>query len=160
MDSGFRVLDTSLCQYNLDSGLQSLVGFRISWAVFRIPQAKFPHSVSRIPEGIISLIPVSGVRYMGRLLLVPFIIWRGIDNTWVKHVNKITVALLSKCLIVNAEIKLPLIHYQITCSTSESHLGLFRTTTACLTQRQLHRHDNVTTVLINYVHRKITVKSL
>ena len=67
---------------------------------------------------------------------------------------------MSKCLIVNAEIKLPLIHYQITRSTSESHLGLFRTTTACLTQRQLHRHDNVTTVLINYVHRKITVKSL
>ena len=50
------------------------------------------------------------------------------------------------CLIFNAEIKLPLIHYQITCSTSESHVGLFRTTTACLAQRQLHRHDNATTV--------------
>ena len=31
LDSGFQVLD----QWNLDSGFQSLVGFRILWAVFR-----------------------------------------------------------------------------------------------------------------------------
>ena len=35
-DSGFQIVDSSLCQWNLDSGLQSLVGFRIPWAVFRI----------------------------------------------------------------------------------------------------------------------------
>ena len=29
MDSGFQVLDSSLCQWNLDPGFQSLVGFRI-----------------------------------------------------------------------------------------------------------------------------------
>ena len=29
MDSGFQVLDSSLCQWNLDSGFQSFVGFRI-----------------------------------------------------------------------------------------------------------------------------------
>ena len=36
-DSGLQVLDSSICQWNLDSGLQSLEGFRIRWAVFRIP---------------------------------------------------------------------------------------------------------------------------
>ena len=48
LDSGFEAwnsifqeLDSSLCRWNLDSGFQSLVGFRILSAVFRIPQAKF-----------------------------------------------------------------------------------------------------------------------
>ena len=45
MDSGFQVLDFSLCQWNLDSGFQSLVGFRVPCAVSRIPQEKIP----RIP---------------------------------------------------------------------------------------------------------------
>ena len=30
--SGLQVLDSSICQWNLDSGFQSLVGFRIPWA--------------------------------------------------------------------------------------------------------------------------------
>ena len=34
--SGFRIV----CQWNLDSGFQSLVGFQIPSDVFRIPQAK------------------------------------------------------------------------------------------------------------------------
>ena len=42
----FRIKDTRfliLCQWNLDSGYQSLVGFRgIPWAVFPIAQSKFP----------------------------------------------------------------------------------------------------------------------
>ena len=46
MDSGFRVLDSGLIQWNLDSRFHSLVGFRIPWAVFWIPRAKF----SRIPD--------------------------------------------------------------------------------------------------------------
>ena len=29
VDSGFQVLDSSLCQWNLDSWFQSLLGFRI-----------------------------------------------------------------------------------------------------------------------------------
>ena len=43
VDSGFQVLDSSLCQWNLDSGFQSLVGFRIPRAVFwaRSIQPKF-----------------------------------------------------------------------------------------------------------------------
>ena len=45
--------DSSLCQWNLDSGFQSLAEFRILWAVFRIPQVK----ISQIPE---SRIPYSG----------------------------------------------------------------------------------------------------
>ena len=41
VDSGFRVIDSrSLCQWNLDSGFQSLAGLRISWAGLQIPQAK------------------------------------------------------------------------------------------------------------------------
>ena len=92
----------------------------------------FPHSASRIPKGIIFLIPEAGFPYMG-LLLARII--RGLSMLIRSRCFK------SKCLIFNAEI-----HYQIMCSTSECHLGLFRTTTACLTQRQLHRHDNVTTV--------------
>ena len=37
-----------LCQWNLDSGFQSLVGVRIRWAVFRIPKAKIPGCTSKI----------------------------------------------------------------------------------------------------------------
>ena len=42
--TGFLVL----CQWNLDSGFQSLVGVRIRWAVFRIPKAKIPGCTSKI----------------------------------------------------------------------------------------------------------------
>ena len=53
VDSGFQVLRSGLFQWNLDSGFRWLVGFRIVWAVFRIPWAK----ISRIPQ--------SGFSYMG-----------------------------------------------------------------------------------------------
>ena len=83
MDFGLRVVDSSLCQYNLDSGLQSSVGSRISRAVFRIPQAMF--SAFRIPDSRRNNFPDSRIRIClhGAAL--------GTDNTWVKHVNKITV---------------------------------------------------------------------
>ena len=44
VDSGFQLLDSILCQWNLDSGFQSLVGFRIPRAVFRgaIHSTKIP----------------------------------------------------------------------------------------------------------------------
>ena len=44
VDSGFQVLDSSFCQWNLDSGFQSFVGFRIPRAVFRgaIHSTKIP----------------------------------------------------------------------------------------------------------------------
>ena len=29
VDSGFQIVDSSLCEWNLDSGFQSFVGFRI-----------------------------------------------------------------------------------------------------------------------------------
>ena len=48
MDSGFQVLDFGPCQWNLDSGFQSLVGFRIPWAVFQIPEPRIPDSTSKI----------------------------------------------------------------------------------------------------------------
>ena len=45
MDSGFQVLDSS--QWDLDSGFQSLVGFPILKAVFRIPKPRIPDSTSK-----------------------------------------------------------------------------------------------------------------
>ena len=50
MDSGFKVLDSSLSEWNLDSGFQSLVGFQILCELysgfqsqgFRNSQANFP----------------------------------------------------------------------------------------------------------------------
>ena len=44
-----------LCRWNLDSGLQLLVGFRIAWAVFR-------NWKPRIPESISKNCPKSGMR--------------------------------------------------------------------------------------------------
>ena len=59
LDSWFQVLDTgffsSVIQRNLDSGFQSIVGFRIPWAVFRIPMPSF-----RFPQAKISWISESG----------------------------------------------------------------------------------------------------
>ena len=37
------------CQWNWDSGFQSLVGFRILWAVFQIPKPSLPDSGIQIP---------------------------------------------------------------------------------------------------------------
>ena len=47
VDSRFQVLDFTLFQWNLDSGFQSFVGFRIPWAVFRIPKFRIPDSTSK-----------------------------------------------------------------------------------------------------------------
>ena len=41
IDSGFQVLDSSFCLWNLDSGFQSLMGFRI-------PKLRIPDSKSKI----------------------------------------------------------------------------------------------------------------
>ena len=48
MDSAIQVLDSSLCQWNLDSGFQSLEGIRNRQAVFRIPIPWIPDSISNI----------------------------------------------------------------------------------------------------------------
>ena len=48
LDSGFRNMDSGLCQQNLDSGFQSLVGFRIPWAVFRIQKPRIRDTTSKI----------------------------------------------------------------------------------------------------------------
>ena len=59
-----------LCQLNLDSGFQSLVGVRIRWAVFRIPKAKIPDCTSKIsgswiPNAKISRTPRSEIPVQG-----------------------------------------------------------------------------------------------
>ena len=48
VEFGFQVLDSSLCQWNLDSGFRSLVGYRIPWAVFWIPKPRIPDSISKL----------------------------------------------------------------------------------------------------------------
>ena len=48
VDSGFQVMDFSLCQWNLDCGFQSLVGFRIPCTVFRILKPRIPDSTCKI----------------------------------------------------------------------------------------------------------------
>ena len=48
MDSGFQELCSILCQCNLDSRLQSLLGFRIPLAVYRIPKPRIPDSTNKI----------------------------------------------------------------------------------------------------------------
>ena len=47
LDSGFQVMDSSLCHWNLDTGFQSLMRFRIPWAVFRIPKPRIPDSTCK-----------------------------------------------------------------------------------------------------------------
>ena len=47
VDSGFHVLYSSICQWNLDSGFQSFEAFRIPLAVFRIPKPRIPDSTSK-----------------------------------------------------------------------------------------------------------------
>ena len=45
-DSGFQLLDFTLCQWNLDSRFQTLVRFRIPWAEFRDFVSRFRIRVS------------------------------------------------------------------------------------------------------------------
>jgi len=69
LDSVFQVLDSSLFQWNLDSGFQSLVGIRIPWNVFWIPKPRIPNSTSQIfpvfwiPQSKISQILESWLPY-------------------------------------------------------------------------------------------------
>ena len=41
-------MDSSLCHWNLDSGFQLLVRFRIPWAVFQIPKPRIPDSTCKV----------------------------------------------------------------------------------------------------------------
>ena len=70
---GFRVSGTVFQSFlwNLDSGFQSLVGFRIPWAVFQIPKPRIPDFTNekfttfRISQAKISFVPETGYPYMG-----------------------------------------------------------------------------------------------
>ena len=48
VEFGFQVLDSSLCKWSLDSGFQSLVGFRTPCTVFRILKPRIPNSTCTI----------------------------------------------------------------------------------------------------------------
>ena len=63
VNSGFQVLDSSLCQWNLNSVFQSLLGFRTPWAVFRIPKPRIPDSTDKNSRILKSWFP-----YMGWLI--------------------------------------------------------------------------------------------
>ena len=47
VDSRFYALNSSLCQWNLESGLQSIMRFCIPRAVFRIPKSRIPDSTGK-----------------------------------------------------------------------------------------------------------------
>ena len=47
VDSGFQVLDSSFCRWNLNSGFQSLVEFRTPYAVFQIPKPRILDSTKQ-----------------------------------------------------------------------------------------------------------------
>ena len=69
VEFGFQVLDSSLCQWNLDSGFQSLVGFRTPCTVFRILKPRIPNSTCTIFPDFGSRkkkFPESGIPYTGR----------------------------------------------------------------------------------------------
>ena len=69
MDSGFRVLDSSLFQWNLDSRFHSLVGYLSSILDSKALDSGF-HKQNfpgfRILQAKIFQIPESGYPYMGR----------------------------------------------------------------------------------------------
>ena len=70
VDYGFQVLDSSLHQWNLESGIQ-LVGFRISWTVFRIPKPRSLHSMSEfLLNSSFHKQTSLGLAYMERELIV------------------------------------------------------------------------------------------
>ena len=65
VDYGFQVLDSSLHQWNLESG------FRISWAVFRIPKPRSLHSMSEfLLNSSFHKQTSLGLAYMERELIV------------------------------------------------------------------------------------------
>ena len=57
--SEFQVLDSGFFVSGVDSGVQSLGGFRIPWSVFRIPKP-------RIPDSTRTISPEFGFPYKGR----------------------------------------------------------------------------------------------
>ena len=70
-DSGFQALDSSLCQWNLDSGFQSFVGFGFLEVFsgfqspgFQVLLVKFPEL--RIPRATISRFLGCGFPFMGQ----------------------------------------------------------------------------------------------
>ena len=66
-DSRFQLLDSSLIQWNLDSGFQSLVGFQIHWDAFWIPKHRILDSTSEnFPDSRI-WIPLHGVNLPWRV---------------------------------------------------------------------------------------------
>jgi len=70
LGTGFRIL----CQWNLDSGFQALVGFRIPWTAFRIPKPRILGAAAKIfwiPELTSKTVPNSRFpyNYMGRILI-------------------------------------------------------------------------------------------
>ena len=53
VDSGFQVLDSTLCQWNLDSWFQYWLGFFELYCGFQSPEFRIPQTqFSRIPESV------------------------------------------------------------------------------------------------------------
>ena len=69
--SRFKVLDSSLRQWNLDYGVQSLVRFRISWAVFWIPKTRIPDCASKNFLDSRIQIPLHAANHLQKYLIIP-----------------------------------------------------------------------------------------
>ena len=69
-DSGFQLLDCSLCQWNFYSSFQSLVGFRFPWAVFRIPKPRIPDSTSKNFSDYGIRIPLHGAEWKKYIYII------------------------------------------------------------------------------------------
>ena len=87
LDSGFQVLDSSFCQWNLGSGFRSFVGFRIPWVIFGIPKPRISDSTSEIFR-----IPESGIPYMG-WQNIKFIQWHNFLHITFTYQKNMTVLL-------------------------------------------------------------------
>ena len=102
--SGFPLLDSSLCLWNLDSGFQSSMGFRIRWAVFQIPKPRILDPTGKIffefwiPQAKISWILESDSliwceslawRWLSHLLRGPGTVWEESLNPDARLLGKV-----------------------------------------------------------------------
>ena len=113
-DSGFQVLDSPTCQWNLDSGFQSLPGFRIPWAVFQILQkARIPdlqESISgfQIPQAKISGTQEFGFLYVGGKKFPAYCHNRFLMKLSIRRILICIVIIITICIIPRLRQLIPL----------------------------------------------------
>ena len=97
------------CQWNLNSGFQSLVGFRIPWAEFRIPKTRIP--IFSIPKAQISHIPRHKQKFPG---------YRSPNSPFMGRLNPVTHVLIS--FTVSSQFRLKITPVCLLWMVSKWHL--------------------------------------